>query len=576
MRVVALVSGGKDSLLAALYAVRLGHTIACLANLYPEPIARTAPQELDSYCFQTVGHQGVEAIAECAQLPLRRRSIRANTSRVQTLSYDEVRGAAASDEVEELFALLRDVQAEFGVEGVVSGAILSGYQRLRVENVSRRLGLVSLAPLWQRAQSSILDLIDAAAIDAKIIKVASYGLRFEHLGRSTRQLHGYLLQLADFGVNCAGEGGEFESFVCDCPLFQHKRIEMVNPQVVVVDPSPIAPSGHLVFDVHVVPKTQHETADAAAALQQIGSILPLSAGASRCQFTVEATEMSSVVEEEIPKGDEERVVDDVNGLRSPIIALWNLRAKNGFEEGPNTAAANPSTRVEAQVWDLLRHHIQGDKIDSVCLIVMYVPTMDYFAAVNAAYSKFFEGHLPCCRAVVELPRLTEVVMDVYLRCGDSQPTEEKKVLQVQSRSSWAAAVIGPYAQAVRASASLLFLSGCIGIVPETLQLPSVSSSEIERYCAELSCAADNMTAVLSAMGVRVADLTHVVVFVTSMRLCKLVVHLWQRFTGAALPPHHKFVLVDALPKHCSVELLPMDWRVSEPCPVFSRNYHNIN
>ena len=35
MDLIGLVSGGKDSIYALLEAVRLGHRIACVANLYP-------------------------------------------------------------------------------------------------------------------------------------------------------------------------------------------------------------------------------------------------------------------------------------------------------------------------------------------------------------------------------------------------------------------------------------------------------------------------------------------------------------------------------------------------------------
>jgi diphthamide synthase (EF-2-diphthine--ammonia ligase) len=43
------------------------------------------------------------------------------------------------------------------VEAVASGAIASDYQRLRVEDVCRRLGLVSLAYLWHRPQEELLE-----------------------------------------------------------------------------------------------------------------------------------------------------------------------------------------------------------------------------------------------------------------------------------------------------------------------------------------------------------------------------------------------------------------------------------
>ena len=55
------------------------------------------------------------------------------------------------DEVEDLFELLSMVKEQYpDVQAVASGAILSNYQRLRVENVCQRLGLISLAYLWNR------------------------------------------------------------------------------------------------------------------------------------------------------------------------------------------------------------------------------------------------------------------------------------------------------------------------------------------------------------------------------------------------------------------------------------------
>jgi diphthine-ammonia ligase len=43
------------------------------------------------------------------------------------------------------------------IEAVASGAIASDYQRLRVEDVCARLGLVSLAYLWHRPQEELLE-----------------------------------------------------------------------------------------------------------------------------------------------------------------------------------------------------------------------------------------------------------------------------------------------------------------------------------------------------------------------------------------------------------------------------------
>ena len=73
MRVVALVSGGKDSCFSMLKCVENGHEIVALANLHPKDKTKN---ELDSYMYQTVGHQAIEYYAEAMGLPLFRGEIK--------------------------------------------------------------------------------------------------------------------------------------------------------------------------------------------------------------------------------------------------------------------------------------------------------------------------------------------------------------------------------------------------------------------------------------------------------------------------------------------------------------------
>ena len=73
--------------------------------------------------------------------------------RHQNLSYR----MTAGDEVEDMFILLNEVKRQIpSVTAVSSGAIASDYQRLRVESVCSRLGLVSLAYMWKQDQSLLL------------------------------------------------------------------------------------------------------------------------------------------------------------------------------------------------------------------------------------------------------------------------------------------------------------------------------------------------------------------------------------------------------------------------------------
>ena len=73
-----------------------------------------------------------------------------------------------------------------------SGAILSDYQRVRVENVCSRLDLVNLSYLWRRDQAELFDEMIDAKVEAILIKVATLGLDEKHLGLSLSQVRDHL------------------------------------------------------------------------------------------------------------------------------------------------------------------------------------------------------------------------------------------------------------------------------------------------------------------------------------------------------------------------------------------------
>uniref|UniRef100_A0A3B4BCG1 Diphthine--ammonia ligase n=1 Tax=Periophthalmus magnuspinnatus TaxID=409849 RepID=A0A3B4BCG1_9GOBI len=237
MRVVALISGGKDSCYNMVQCVEAGHQLVALANLRPENT-----DELDSYMYQTVGHQAIELYAEAMDLPLYRRTIQ-GSSLDTGRDYSHTPG----DEVEDLYQLLRTVQKE-RVEAVSVGAILSDYQRVRVENVCTRLGLQPLAYLWRRDQEELLSQMISANVNAILIKVAAVGLDPEkHLGKSLAQMQPYLRQLSKkYGVHICGEGGEYETFTLDCPLFK-RRIVIDAMETVIHSADAFAPVGYLRF-----------------------------------------------------------------------------------------------------------------------------------------------------------------------------------------------------------------------------------------------------------------------------------------------------------------------------------------
>lgn len=272
--------------------------------------------DLNSFMYQTVGHQVIPLYARATGLPLHRQPI-VGTAVHHGLSYENPRrhhGARGSvaldgsvlrpsaeqlspatgdlrrggydaqrahveeekehepevgeDETESLVPLLRAVmQAHPEANALCTGAILSTYQRTRVESVALRLGLVPLSYLWQftelpasipksdyeqcfilghsrvkqnrearkrakrngrnpgRDDARLLLEMAAVGLEARMVKVASAGLDERFLWENVASEMGVQriahamrrFGAADGRGAILGEGGEFETLVVDGP-----------------------------------------------------------------------------------------------------------------------------------------------------------------------------------------------------------------------------------------------------------------------------------------------------------------------------------------------------------------------
>ncbi|RWS25830.1 diphthine--ammonia ligase-like protein [Leptotrombidium deliense] len=223
MKVVALVSGGKDSCYNMCLCVKDGHEIVALVNLYPSKESESG-DELDSFMYQTVGHQALSYYSEAIGIPLFRREI---TGKPVDQSYDYKEDKHDKDEVEDLYRILKQLKDDnIEFDAISVGAIHSNYQRIRAQNVCDRLGIKMLAYLWGRDQKELLSEMIDNDIDAILIKVAAMGLNAEkHLGKSIKEMYPTLLQLNEkYGINVCGEGGEYETLTLNCPLFKKKLV----------------------------------------------------------------------------------------------------------------------------------------------------------------------------------------------------------------------------------------------------------------------------------------------------------------------------------------------------------------
>ena len=201
MRLAALISGGKDSMLALHHAIWDGHEVAYLVTALPE--------RADSWMFHVPNLHIMPLISEALGIPL----VKAITSGIK------------EQEVEELKAVL----AELDVDGIVSGAVASSYQKERIDRVCEELGLKSLAPLWGRDELSVLKEVVELGFQVIFVGVFAYGLDASWLGRPLdEQAISDLLALRErYGISLVGEGGEYETLVLDAPLYR-ARLEVVE------------------------------------------------------------------------------------------------------------------------------------------------------------------------------------------------------------------------------------------------------------------------------------------------------------------------------------------------------------
>ncbi|KAH9410872.1 diphthamide synthase [Ordospora pajunii] len=220
MRYLALVSGGKDSIYSIKCLEKEGHCVVCLLYM------KSSEEYSDSYMYQTVGSEVAEMLGECMDVPIFVHETKCRSIN-QQLEYTKSDG----DEVEDLYCAVLNALEQVGFEAVSSGAILSRYQKSRVESVCRRLSLCSLSPLWQMDQRILVERMIEEGIEARIVKVASSSLGKHCIGMDLKQMLECLSdELHSAETNFCGEGGEYESVVLDCPMFR-KRIVIHDYEV---------------------------------------------------------------------------------------------------------------------------------------------------------------------------------------------------------------------------------------------------------------------------------------------------------------------------------------------------------
>jgi asparagine synthase (glutamine-hydrolysing) len=210
----ALFSSGKDSTFALWLMRKAGYPVECLITV--------KSRNPESYMFHTPAVELTELQAKAMGLPLVLRETAGEKEK----------------ELEDLRAALRATKLKYGIEGVITGALWSTYQKERIERIAREEDLAVFSPLWHSNQETEMRLA-VSHFTVILTGVSAYGLDKRWLGRRITlddvdclvALSKKLLARRDDrislqfgGLNIAGEGGEFESLVLDGPVFKQRLV----------------------------------------------------------------------------------------------------------------------------------------------------------------------------------------------------------------------------------------------------------------------------------------------------------------------------------------------------------------
>jgi asparagine synthase (glutamine-hydrolysing) len=204
----ALVSSGKDSIFAMYSMQKQSYKIECMISL--------KSKNPDSFMFHTPGVEMVELQAKSIGLPL---------------IEQETKGEKEK-ELEDLKKALAKAKEKYGIEGVVTGALFSNYQRERIEKVAGSLDLKVFSPLWHMDQETEMREIINQGFEFVITKVSAEGLSKNWINKViTHKDVDKLVKLNEkIGFNIAFEGGEAETLMVDGPIFT-KRIKIEESKI---------------------------------------------------------------------------------------------------------------------------------------------------------------------------------------------------------------------------------------------------------------------------------------------------------------------------------------------------------
>ncbi len=204
MRVAILSSGGKDSTYAHWWATLQGWDVLALVTC--------KITDDDSMMFQIPGTEIVKL-----------------QSIVTSTKYLELE-FSGKEEIE-MLELTKQIKKNMvkgsileNIDGIVTGALKSDYQKSKIERMCEDLGIHSFSPLWHKNSNTYMGLLVNNNFEMIMTSVSCEGLDESWLGSTidTKNLEELCNISEKYRFNIDGEGGEFETSVINAPHFKSK------------------------------------------------------------------------------------------------------------------------------------------------------------------------------------------------------------------------------------------------------------------------------------------------------------------------------------------------------------------
>ena len=328
---------------------------------------------------------------------------------------------------------------------MTSGAILSTYQRTRVESVCERLGLESVAYLWRMDQTCVLEQLHGLGYVARIVKAAAMGLDERWLwedvaGDETRRKLAGLER--KWGVNVAGDGGEYETLVVSAPGWAGEIVVGEEERVVKKDAG--------AFWIEFTGGRVEGKVKTEVNIPAVG---------------IWDTEFEEVLEEvkklDIPAVEKPTTLEGITLPAPSVVKTSHTLQLLNFTSNAPTPEAQLTAIFTALKSTLETHNLT---LASLAHIHLHLSSLSLFTPLNTLYKTYFPHPLPPSRITTSTP----LPPHTHILLSATAALTRGPGLHVQSISYWAPCNIGPYSQGNCLGNGWIETAGMIPLIPASM------------------------------------------------------------------------------------------------------------